>query len=58
MGVVLRFPWGRLFCIIGACFAFVGLDKEYSTGGGIYLCGFLFTALGLQALAVWKEHRA
>lgn len=56
MGAVLRFPWGRLFCVLGAICSFMGIDKEWSIGGAIAMTGFLFTALGLQALAVWRQH--
>ena len=50
----LSFPWGRLFCVIGATISFMGIDKDWSIGGAIALCGFLATGAALHGLAIWR----
>jgi hypothetical protein len=49
----LRFPWGRLTCVIGAALCFMGVDDTPSSQP--IMIAFIFAAVALHGLAIWRD---
>ena len=50
---VLRFPWGRLACVIGAVWS--GLGIESGPEAPLAFAIFMASAVALHGLAIWRD---
>ncbi len=51
---VLRWPWGRTICVLGAALAFAGYSSDPS-GSAPMLATFVFAGVALHAIATWRD---
>lgn len=49
----LRFPWGRLACVIGAVLS--GLGIESGPEAPVAFAIFMASAVALHGLAIWRD---
>ena len=52
---VLRFPWGRLTCVLGALLFTLSVGEEPTLPGALMALGFLFAGTALHGLAIWRD---
>lgn len=50
---ILGFPWGRTACVVGAVWAFLGI--ETSPWAAPVFITMVFAAVALHGLAIWRD---
>lgn len=51
----LRFPWGRLACVLGAALSFAASADGDSVPKALLFIGFMATGVALHGLAIWRD---